>query len=199
MHYINRCFLFFIATISVGSLYGQDDSYRKLPLSDMSDFKSQAGNWQIVGDVIMNPTVDIHEHHEPSAPEKKKKKDKALPSSEKPQAVTFEPGSGILLNINSDSKRDNLVSAFEHGDIELEFEVMLPKGSNSGIYMQGRYEVQLFDSWGVKDPAFSDIGGIYRNWENTPGKSYAGKAPLSNPAKAPGLWQKMKISFKAPR
>ncbi len=26
-----------------------------------------------------------------------------------------------------------------------------------------------------------------------------GKAPLSNPAKAPGLWQKLKISFRAPR
>jgi hypothetical protein len=91
------------------------------------------------------------------------------------------------------------VSTFEHGDIELEFDVMIPKGSNSGIYLQGRYEVQLFDSWGVKDPSFSDIGGIYRNWEKDPLKSYMGKTPLTNAAKAPGLWQKMKISFRAPK
>ena len=32
----------------------------------MSDFKPQAGNWQIVGDVTMNPTVDIHEHQRSS-------------------------------------------------------------------------------------------------------------------------------------
>jgi hypothetical protein len=45
----------------------------------------------------------------------------------------------------------------------------------------------------------SDIGGIYLNWEKEKGKIYLGKAPLSNPAKAPGLWQKLKITFHAPR
>ena len=59
--------------------------------------------------------------------------------------------------------------------------------------------MQLLDSWGVQVPKFSDIGGIYRNWETEQGKIYMGKAPLSNPAKAPGLWQKFKISFRAPR
>ena len=88
---------------------------------------------------------------------------------------------------------------WEHGDIILDLEVMIPKGSNSGIYLQGRYEVQLLDSWGKIDPAFSDIGGIYRNWEKTPGDIYMGKAPLTNAAKAPGLWQHFTIGFKAPR
>ena len=92
-----------------------------------------------------------------------------------------------------------MITNFEHGDIELELELMVPKGSNSGIYLQGRYEVQILDSWGVKNPKFSDIGGIYRNWERTPGDIYMGKAPLSNPAKAPGLWQKFKIVFQSPR
>ncbi len=103
------------------------------------------------------------------------------------------------MNMNDETKKDHLVSTFEHGDIELELEVMIPKGSNSGIYLQGRYEIQLLDSWGVLDAKYSDIGGIYRNWEKEPGKIYMGKAPLSNPAKAPGLWQKMKISFRAPK
>jgi hypothetical protein len=171
---------------------------KKLSLQDLSDFRPQAGNWFIAGDVTINPIVDIHEEHEKPVVEKKNKKS-AEGRVEKPKAVEFKPGTGILLNINDGTKKDNLVSVFEHGDIELELEVMLPKGSNSGIYLQGRYEVQLFDSWGVKNPSFSDIGGIYRNWENEPGKSYAGKAPLSNPAKAPGLWQKFKISFRAPK
>ncbi len=179
----------------------QDNSIKTLQLSDMSDFKPQAGNWQIVGNVTMDPTIDIHHHPESPAETDKKKnrKSKGKEAPPPPQPVTFQPGQGILLNMNDDTKKDNLVSLFEHGDIELEFEVMLPKGSNSGVYLQGRYEIQLRDSWGVKHPAFSDIGGIYRNWEKDDGKIYMGKAPLSNPAKAPGLWQKFSISFRAPR
>ena len=65
--------------------------------------------------------------------------------------------------------------------------------------MQGRYEVQLQDSWGVKYPKFSDMGGIYRNFESVSEKRYMGKAPLVNAAKAPGLWQTLKINFRAPR
>jgi hypothetical protein len=186
-------------TLCAGLAHGQT---KKLTLHDLSDFKPQAGNWLIVGDVNINPDVDIHEKSKPElgiTEVKKGKKSKGTIIQEIPQAVTFTAGKGILLNMNDDKKKDNLVSNFEHGDIELELEVMLPKGSNSGIYLQGRYEVQLLDSWGVKNPSFGDIGGIYRNWETEKGKIYMGKAPLSNPAKAPGLWQKFKISFQAPR
>ncbi|MDZ7646796.1 MAG: family 16 glycoside hydrolase [Cytophagales bacterium] len=174
---------------------------KTLTLQDLSDFKPQAGNWQIVGDVTINPDVDIHKEpkQEPLASKSKGKKTKVVDEPAHPQAVTFMTGKGILLNMNDDKKRDHLITSFEHGDIEIELEVMLPKGSNSGIYLQGRYEVQLLDSWGVKNPAFGDIGGIYRNWETEQGKIYMGKAPLSNPAKAPGLWQKFHIVFQAPR
>lgn len=171
-----------------------------LSLEDMSAFKNQAGNWFIVGDVTVDPSVEIH--HQPkelATTTKSRKKKNTEPIVETPKAVTYQDGKGILLNMNTESIKDNLITNFEHGDIELELEVMLPKGSNSGIFMQGRYEVQLYDSWGVKDPKFSDIGGIYRNWEKEPDKIYMGKAPLINAAKAPGLWQKMKISFQAPR
>ncbi|MBK5279956.1 MAG: DUF1080 domain-containing protein [Bacteroidia bacterium] len=167
----------------------------------MSDFKPQAGNWQIVGDVTMNPNIDIHPPKvvAPVEQKKKGKRVKEQPAAEHPKAVSFSAGKGILLNLNDETSKDNLITTFEHGDIELELEVMIPKGSNSGIYLQGRYEVQLLDSWGVKDPAYSDIGGIYRNWETEKGKIYMGKAPITNPAKAPGLWQKFKISFRAPK
>ncbi|MCD9016097.1 family 16 glycoside hydrolase [Parachryseolinea silvisoli] len=179
----------------------QRDGMETLKLDDMSAFKTQAGNWQIVGDVVIDRTVDVH--HEDAAPAaetgKKKKGKKEEVATVAPQAVRFTAGKGILLNLNDNTKKDNLVTNFEHGDIELSLEVMLPKGSNSGLYLQGRYEVQLFDSWGAKSAKYSDIGGIYRNWENEPGKIYLGKAPLSNPSKAPGLWQTLKISFRAPK
>jgi len=174
----------------------------KLDLTNLSAFRPQAGNWQIVGDVVINPDLDIHEKGKTELQpviEKRGKKTKSVVAITEQKAVTFTSGSGILLNMNDDTKKDHLVSIQEHGDLELELEVMLPRGSNSGIYLQGRYEVQLLDSWGVQTPKYSDIGGIYRNWENEKGKIYMGKAPLSNPAKAPGLWQKFKISFRAPR
>ena len=177
-----------------------DGNFQQLKLDDMSAFKPQAGNWRIVGSVVINPIVDIHQHaSEPAAPVKKGKKKSAPEVAAPVFPVTYTEGTGILLNMNDDQRRTNLQTIFEHGDIELEVELMVPKGSNSGLYLQGRYEVQILDSWGIRNPSFSDIGGIYRNWENTPGQIYMGKAPLQNAAKAPGLWQKFHIVFQAPR
>lgn len=197
-----------------GSVIAQRQAEKTLSLEDLSAFKSQAGNWMIVGDVLMNPAVDIHEPPPPppppvvEEPKKKKRKRKKRkneqevippPPPPRPKAVVYEAGTGILLNMNDDKIKDHLITNWEHGDIILDLEVMIPKGSNSGIYLQGRYEVQLLDSWGIKDPAYSDIGGIYRNWESEKGKIYMGKAPITNAAKAPGLWQRMQIAFRAPR
>jgi hypothetical protein len=196
--FIKRLFL----CVCVACAFPAAAQTQNLNLNDLSAFRPQAGNWQIVGDVVINPDLDIHEKGKTELqPEvvKRGKKTKGVVVITEQKPVTFTSGSGILLNMNDDVKKDHLVSVQEHGDLELELEVMLPRGSNSGIYLQGRYEVQLLDSWGVKNPKFGDIGGIYRNWENEKGKIYMGKAPLSNPAKAPGLWQKFKISFRAPR
>ena len=150
-----------------------------LSLDDMSAFRAQAGNWQLFSDVSMDRKIDVHENGNGS--------------------VKTKAGKGVIVNLNDKTKRDALLTTFEHGDIDLELEFMMPKGSNSGIYLQGRYEVQLYDSWGVRYPKYSDLGGIYRNWETARDSIYMGKAPLSNPAKAAGLWQKMEISFRAPR
>jgi Domain of Unknown Function (DUF1080)/PA14 domain len=184
-------------------LLSQAQGLNELKLDDLSLFRPQAGNWMIVGDVVIDLNIDIHDKVLASqpypAPKKGKKVAPPAPIYVNAQPVTFKEGKGILLNMNDEQKKSQLISVMEHGDIELELELMVPKGSNSGIYLQGRYEVQILDSWGVKRPKFSDIGGIYRNWENTPGNIYMGKAPLSNPAKAPGTWQKFRIVFQAPR
>ena len=193
----------FAIFLAFAQAFGQSQGSTELKLEDLSAFRPQAGNWIIVGDVVMDPTVDIHDKVLASQPQQATKKGKKAtpppPVYVNAQPVTFKAGKGILLNMNDEQKKSQLLSIMEHGDIELELELMVPKGSNSGIYLQGRYEVQILDSWGVKSPKFSDIGGIYRNWENTPGNIYMGKAPLSNPAKAPGTWQKFKIVFQAPR
>ena len=190
----------FLGVVSVTTVQAQHHGYQTLDLKDLSAFQEQAGNWQIVGEVLMDPTVSVHPQPAPQTQTKKKRKKRRKdPEPTVPPAVTFTNGTGILLNMNNEQMKDALLTEWEHSDIDLSLEIMLPKGSNSGIYLQGRYEVQLLDSWGVKRPKFSDIGGIYRNWESEPGKIYMGKAPLSNPSKAPGLWQKLVISFRAPK
>jgi len=58
---------------------------------------------------------------------------------------------------------------------------------NSGVYLQGRYEVQILDSYGL-DSKNNDCGGIY-----------GVAAPLVNACKAPTVWQSYDITFQAPR
>jgi hypothetical protein len=58
---------------------------------------------------------------------------------------------------------------------------------NSGVYVQGRYEVQVLDSYGLK-PGKNDCGAIY-------GVS----APKVNACKAPTVWQSYDIEFTAPK
>jgi hypothetical protein len=113
-----------------------------------------------------------------------------------PRRFNIEPGAGILVN-GTKGRTVNLVSEFEHGDVEAEIEFMVPKNSNSGVYFQGRYEVQILDSWGVEKPAHSDCGGIYERWKE--GKGFEGHAPRVNASRPPGEWQKFEVIFRAPR
>lgn len=150
-----------------------------IPLNDLSAFTNKANNWSIAGDV----TVDIS----------------------KVNALEAKPGKGVLVCIHEKGKYGQeyeLVSNFKHGDLDLELDFMLTKESNSGIYLQGNYEVQLFDSWGKKTAKYNDNGGIYERWNDAKPegeKGYEGYAPRFNVAKAPGLWQNIKISYQAPR
>lgn len=92
----------------------------------------------------------------------------------------------------------DLVTDAKFGDMELYLEWMVSKGSNSGVYLQGLYEVQVFDSYGSTEPVkSSDAGGIYHRWINeTPS---GGSAPRVNASRPPGHWQSYQIWFRAPR
>ncbi len=112
------------------------------------------------------------------------------------------PGTGVVVNNMHPAGNTHLVTQKEFGDMDLELDFMMSKNANSGVYLQGRYEVQLLDSWTRLDPAFSDCGGIYQRWDESRGEQregYEGVAPLMNVARAPGLWQHLKVSFQAPR
>jgi hypothetical protein len=149
---------------------------REFSTRDLADLKSPSPNWQIVGEVsggYSTPTVSI------------------------------KPGTGILLNnYNKDYQYKtsaDLISNFEHGDIYLELDFLLPKGSNSGIYLQGRYEIQLYDTWATVTPKQGDCGGIYQRWVEAEKRGYEGHAPRINACLAPGTWQHMEIKFSAPK
>ena len=105
--------------------------------------------------------------------------------------------SGVMLN-GPTGRTCNLISAAKHGDVELYVEFMLAKGSNSGVYLQGLYEIQIFDSYGSEDKMkSSDGGGIYHRWINNQG--VGGSAPLRNASRQPGQWQSYQAWFQAPR
>lgn len=109
-------------------------------------------------------------------------------------------GKGMVINDQTDKHRSHLVTNREFGDVEVELDFMMDKDSNSGVYLAGRYEVQLFDSWLDPDPTFADCGGIYQRWDKSRTvKGYEGVAPLANASRAPGLWQHLRIKFRAPR
>lgn len=93
---------------------------------------------------------------------------------------------GVL--INAKGRGVDLYSEKKFGDCTISLEVMVPKGSNSGIYVMGEYEVQVFDSYGKKKVGAGDIGGLY-----------GAASPKVNAAKAPGEWQKFVIEFQAPK
>lgn len=145
-------------------------------LNTLDGFSPAAANWQLAAGV----SADLEAVHQ----------------------ISTSAGGGILVNIPTEDARDNLFFGWEHGDLELEFEFMMPKASNSGLYLQGRYEIQMLDSWGVERPSFSDVGGIYQRWDDRRPdgqKGYQGYAPSMNVARAPGLWQRFQIRFQAPR
>jgi hypothetical protein len=60
--------------------------------------------------------------------------------------------------------------------------------ANSGVYLQGRYEIQVLDSFGDTTLANDEAGAIYSK-----------KAPDSNAATAPQTWQTYEITFRAAR
>lgn len=95
------------------------------------------------------------------------------------------------------TKPDSISTKDKYTDFQLHVEFRVPylaaeiKGQergNSGVFLQGRYEVQVLDSFGISDPGSGDCGAIY---------SIA--APLVNACKAPLQWQTFDIIYRAPR
>ncbi|HVL39147.1 MAG TPA: ThuA domain-containing protein [Fimbriimonadaceae bacterium] len=103
---------------------------------------------------------------------------------------------GVMANIKGTR---HLVTKDAFGDVHLHFEFKIPKGGNSGVYLMGRYEVQILDSFGVPNDQLQThhAGAVYQRWKDD--KGYEGSPPLRNAVRAPGEWNSYDILFKAPR
>lgn len=115
-------------------------------------------------------------------------------------AIVLFDGSDTDQFVNGQMTEDGLLiegADFKpmHQDFDLHLEFRLPympeardQGrGNSGVYIQGRYECQILDSFGAL-PVFNGAGALYRY-----------RTPLVNMALPPLVWQTYDIRFTAPR
>ncbi len=99
----------------------------------------------------------------------------------------WRAGNGVLASGGSGA---NLATNLRFDDFRLHLEFRLPRGSNSGVYLRGRYEVQIEDDEAAAatrrtaDPDSHQLGAVYGFVAPT---AYAGRGP--------GEWQTYDITF----
>jgi hypothetical protein len=91
---------------------------------------------------------------------------------------------GILVNSED---ADNIYSEKKFMNFRVELEFNIAKGSNSGLYLRGRYEIQIRDSQGQPLDVHSQ------------GALYGFVVPSVNASKAAGEWQKLDATIVANR
>ena len=77
----------------------------------------------------------------------------------------------------------NIITDQKFNDFSLHIEFRYPEGSNSGVYLRGRYEIQVEDNRG-QEPLSTFFGGIY-----------GFITPNEMAAKAPGEWQTYDVTL----
>jgi hypothetical protein len=135
-------------------------------------WQKERRGWKIVGDVSLDPN--------------------------KPKKLLGHSGASVLL---CEGDSDNLVSKEEFKDVALRCEFMIAKGSNSGVKLNGMYEIQIRDTAGDTKLSGDDCGGVYPRAVLKPGYTYLdrGIAPMVNAAKPAGQWQSLELEFVSPR
>jgi hypothetical protein len=93
-------------------------------------------------------------------------------------------GPSAVMLCGGDGRGSDIMTVDKFDDYALHIEFTVPKGSNSGVYNRGLFEIQVFDSFGVKTPAFHDCGALYER-----------AVPKENLAKPSGEWQSFDITL----
>jgi hypothetical protein len=109
--------------------------------------------------------------------------DPARPSRLLPVGEGGSPESVLLCG--ADGRGSDIMTKDPFADYELHIEFTVPKGSNSGVYNRGLFEIQVFDSYGKDKLGWHDCGALYER-----------AFPRENLAKPPGEWQSYDITLK---
>jgi hypothetical protein len=102
--------------------------------------------------------------------------------------VVAKPTEGATPELINAGSGVNLYTEQEFGDCVIDLEFMYPKGSNSGVYVLGEYEVQIYDTAGQKERKKNENAAIYQI-----------SAPKVDASKPAGEWQRLTIDFRAPK
>ncbi|NQU22175.1 MAG: DUF1080 domain-containing protein [Candidatus Nealsonbacteria bacterium] len=102
----------------------------------------------------------------------------------------MEDGTLVSSSGKGGNNTNHIVSRLHFHDADIHVEFMLPEkgGGNSGIYIHGNYELQIFNSFGKENPNQGDAGAIY---------GFA--KPAVNACRKPGEWQVYDVRYRAPR
>jgi hypothetical protein len=153
-----------------------DDDWTDLSTGDraLEAWEAPTGDWLVAGGVEVDP--------------------------DNARRLASKSGQGVLVN-GPKGRAPDLLAKEKFTDVEVHAEFLIPKGSNSGVKLMGLYEIQIYDSYGVKEPSGSDCGGIYPRAEEEPIYHHIDKGvpPKTNAARPAGEWQSLDIAFRAPR
>jgi type 1 glutamine amidotransferase len=78
----------------------------------------------------------------------------------------------------------DLITDEKFGDFVIRYEYMCPKGGNSGLYLRGRYEIQVLDDTGKTEPDIHSNGSLYGMI-----------TPTKIAQKAPGEWNTVEATL----
>ena len=110
-----------------------DDSWTDLGADNhFAAWHQPTGDWYEAGDATLDPNDN--------------------------RRLVGKPGTGVLIN---GSRTKSLVTKQTFEDVEVHLEFMVAGGANSGVSFHGNYEIQILDSYGIKEPTGGDCGGIY--------------------------------------
>jgi len=102
---------------------------------------------------------------------------------QKDRPMSWKAKDGLLVNHSAHhgggQRGVNIHTKKKFDDFEIYYEYRIPKGSNSGVYLRGRYEVQIFDSYQQKNVRNTTVNGAI----------WAVAVPYKDVDKAPGKWQ----------
>lgn len=106
---------------------------QRIDLKDLSAFKNPSNSWSLAQNVVADLNAE--------------------------NVLKTTKGEGILINQSTAKKAgSDLYTVNEYGDVAVELDYLTAKGTNSGIYLQGNYEIQIDDAWGLKNPSSSNNG-----------------------------------------